>query len=174
MSILGLACGAYLETGRSRFLPMAGIVFSIVAGLMTFFIIWNVFDESTPFIKSTATATLLALSCSHLSLLSLARLDRRFAWSRIAAFVCVWLLSAILLFLMWFEPEATGDTVSRIIGVLAILIATVTVITPVFHKLSVNESDIVKIDAEIAQLKARIKELELKRSKCEANSQQAD
>jgi len=66
-SILGLACGAYFESGRWRALPLAGIVLAIAAAVMTFFIIWDVADDSEIFLKSTATVTLLALSCSHLS-----------------------------------------------------------------------------------------------------------
>ncbi|MEQ1644890.1 MAG: hypothetical protein ABL959_15685, partial [Pyrinomonadaceae bacterium] len=132
--------------------------------LMTFLIIWNVMDESEIFIKCTATVTLLALSCAHLSLLSLARLDRRFAWTRVAAFVFIAALDAILLFLMWVEPEGTSDIVSRTIGILSILIASVTVITPVFHKLSGSESKITEIDAEIVALRAKLAELEARRA----------
>jgi len=163
MSILGLASGAFLESGRGRTLPLAGIVFSILAGVMTFFIIWDVLDESENYIKLTGTVTLLALSCSHLSLLSLARLDQRFAWSLIAAYVCVWSLTAILLFLMWFEPAGDSDIVFRLIGILSILIAALTVMTPVFHKLSTSGDGIAEIDAEIAKLKLRIEELEKKK-----------
>ena len=163
-SILGLACGAYFESGRWRALPLAGIVLAIAAAVMTFFIIWDVADDSEIFLKSTATVTLLALSCSHLSLLSLARLDKRFAWSRIAAFFLVWLLSAILLLLMWFEPEATGDLTARVIGVLSILIGAVTVMTPVFHKLSAKEDGVAAIDSEIEELRRRIDELEKKKA----------
>jgi hypothetical protein len=159
-SILGLACGAYLETGRGKTMPIAGIVFSIAAATMTFLIIWKVFDRWEDFIKATGTATLFALCCSHLSLLSLARLDKRFAWSRIAAFVCVWLLAAILLYLMWWEPEGDSDLVFRVIGILSILIAAVTVITPVFHKLSAGEDEAAEIDVEIEKLKMRIVKLE--------------
>ncbi len=159
-SILGLACGAYFELGRNKILPIAGISLAIAAALMTFLIIWNVMDESEVFIKCTATVTLLALSCAHLSLLSLARLDRRFAWSRVAAFVFIAALDAILLFLMWVEPEGTSDIVSRTIGILSILIASVTVITPVFHKLSVSDNRVAEIDAEIERLRERIAELE--------------
>ena len=101
-SILGLACGAYLESGRGRVLPIAGIASSILAAIMTLLIVWNVSDHSESFMRSTATVTLLALSCSHLSLLSLAQLDSRFAWSRTFAFVCVGLLSVILVYLIWF------------------------------------------------------------------------
>lgn len=109
-SILGLASGAYFELGRRRMMPLAGIVLSVVAALMTFLIIWNVADESETFIKATATVTLLALSCSHLSLLSLATLDPRFRWTRVLAFVTVWTLSGILLWLMWFEPEGRATS----------------------------------------------------------------
>jgi hypothetical protein len=164
-SILGLACGAYLETGRGKTMPIAGIVFSIAAAVMTFLIIWNVFDRWEDFIKATGTATLLALCCSHLSLLSLARLDKRFAWSRIAAFVCVWLLAAILLYLMWWEPEGDSDLVFRVIGILSILIAAVTVVTPVFHKLSAGDDEAEEIEAEIEKLKAKIEELEVRKAK---------
>ena len=163
-SILGLACGAYLESGRGRLLPLAGITFSVASAVMTFLIIWNVSDESQSIIRSTATVTLLALSCSHLSLLSLARLDRRFAWSRILVFVCVGLLSAILLYLIWTEPDAPDDLIIRIIGVLSILVAAITVMTPVFHKLSAGEGEIAGIDAEIEKLKRRITELEERRA----------
>jgi hypothetical protein len=162
-SILGLACGAYFESGRGRELPLAGVVLAVAAAMMTLLIVWNVGDKSEAFIKSTATVTLLALSCSHLSLLSLARLDKRFAWSRTAAFGLVAVLDAILLWLMWFEPEGDSEIVPRTLGVLSILIAAVTVVTPVFHKLSA-EPDVDAIDAEIATLRARIAELEAKRA----------
>lgn len=162
MSICGLACGAYLETGRSRMLPKAGISLSLAAALMSFLVIWDVFDFEG-FIKSFVTATILAIGCSHLSLLSLARLDQRFAWTRIAAWVCVWTLSAILIFIMWFEPDGGSDLVYRILGVLAILVATITVVTPVLHKLSSDETNVEKIDAEIETLKNRIEDLQLER-----------
>jgi len=162
-SILGLACGAYLETGRGRWLPLAGIIFALLAAALTLLIVWDVYDDSEVFLKTTGSVTLLALSCSLLSLLSLARLDHRFAWSRIVAFVSVTLLSGILLYVMWFEPEGDSDLVFRVIGVLSIVVASVTIITPIFHKLSSGETDVEKIDAEIAALHKRIAELESKR-----------
>ena len=163
-SILGLACGAYLESGRGRVLPIAGIASSILAAIMTLLIVWNVSDHSESFMRSTATVTLLALSCSHLSLLSLARLDKRFVWSRIFAFACVALLSTILVYLIWVEPDPSSDLIIRIIGVLSILVAAITVITPVFHKLSMTDSPTAEIDVEIERLKGRISELEQKKS----------
>lgn len=163
-SILGLACGASLESGRGRVLPVAGMALSIVAAVMTLLIIWNVYDRSETFIKATGTATLLALSCSHLSLLSLARLDRRFAWAKPLALASVWSLSVLLLYLMWTEPESPSDLMFRVIGILSILVAAVTVMTPVFHKLSAGDDEAAEIDAEIDKLKAQITELEERKS----------
>ncbi len=174
MSILGMACGAYLESGRGRLLPFLGIGLSIVSALMIFLIIWDLLDDSELFIKSTISASLLATSCSHLSLISLARLDKRFIWSRITAFVCVWTLAAILLYILWFEPDSTSDLVLRIIGILSILIAAITIMTPVFHKLSVGNAGTAAIDAEIEKLKARIEELEAEKARLATNGQPAE
>lgn len=163
-SILGLACGAYFESGRGHALPLAGIVLSVVAAAFTILLVWDVGNGSTVFIKTTATITLLAISCAHLSLLSLARLDNRFAWSRLAAFVFIAALDAILLWLLWFEPEGSSDIVARTIGILSILIAAVTVVTPVFHKLSASDDEAAELDAEIEALRTKLAELESRRA----------
>ncbi|MBK9164049.1 MAG: hypothetical protein IPM21_09060 [Acidobacteria bacterium] len=163
-SILGLACGACYEAGRGRKLPLAGIVLSVVSALALFLIIWNVLDDNETYIKTTMTLVIGAIVASHLSLLRLARLDRRFAWSYPFAAACDLLHAAIILYLMWFEPEGESDLVFRTIGVLSILIAAVTVITPVFHRLSAGETDIEKIDVEINELKLKIEELEKRKS----------
>ena len=173
-SIFGLACGAYVETGRGKYLPMAGIVLSIVAALMSFLIIWDALDDSEIFIKSFLTSTMLAAACSHISLLSLARLDRRFSWTRLAAVVCVVLLCTILLYILWFEPAGESDVIYRVLGVLAILLASVTVVTPVLHKLSSTNADADEIDAldkEIADLQERLKKLQEQRERVAAGSE---
>ncbi|HUR97278.1 MAG TPA: hypothetical protein VMZ26_04340 [Pyrinomonadaceae bacterium] len=159
-SIFGLACGAFLESGRGKYLPLAGIAFSIVSALMCFLVIWNVFDDSEIFIKSFLTTTLLAAGCSHLCLLSLAQLDQKFAWTRIAAAVCIALIIAIFLYILWLEPIGGSDLIYRTLGVLGILLASITVVTPLLHKLSHRGPDADKIDTEIERLRARIQELE--------------
>lgn len=159
-SIFGLACGAYLETGRGRYIPITGIVLSIASALMCFLIIWDVLDDSEAFVKAYVTSTILAAGCAHMSLLSLARLDRKFSWTRIAAAASLALLSVILLYIIWFEPDGGSDLIYRVLGVLGILLASITVVTPVLHKLSSKALDNEKIDAEIARLRERIVELE--------------
>ena len=169
VSVLGLACGAYIEVRGGKYVPLAGIALSVIAGLMSFFIIWNVLDDEEVFIKTFLTATLLAAACSHVSLLSLARLDRRFSWTRITAVICIVLLCAILLFILWFEPMGESDLIYRILGVLGILLASITVITPVLHRLSsAEETDAIgALDREIEELKARLATLEDERSRLE-------
>ncbi len=168
-SILGLACGAAIEAGKARLLPAIGIAAAVLSALALFFIIWNVLDDSQTFIKSTMTAVVIAAVCAHLSLLSLARLDARFNWTWTAAFVIDWIIAAILLYLMWFE-HGDNQLVFRTLAVLAILTAALTIITPVFHKLSRPDDPRAEIDAEIARLQERIDELERKKADLVENS----
>lgn len=172
-SIGGLACGAYYETGRGRILPLAGVVLAITAAILTFFIIWNVGDESETFLKITGNVTLLALACAHLSLLFLARLDRRFILTRTVAQVCVWALTALFMYIIWAEPVGDSDILYRVMGVLGIVLAAVTVVTPVLHKLSSSASDVKKIDAEIDKLRSQIEELERQKAAAAQSSVEA-
>ena len=160
-SILGLACGAYYETGRGRVLPMAGIALSVIAALMTLLIIWDVLDDSKTFIKSSVTVLIAAVAASHLSLLMIARLDRRFSWSRVAAIVLISALAGLLVFLVWADPDNNQEQIARALGVLSILVGAVTIVTPIFHKLSdEGRRSPDKITREIEELKRRLEELE--------------
>ncbi len=165
-SILGLACGAYYDSKNARGLPGAGIAFSLIAAVLGIYMIWAGDDGISAIWKSAGTASLLATSCALLCLVSLANLDKRFIWSRHLIYVAVTILSAILLYILWFEPESSSDFVGRLIGVLSIIIAALTVVTPVFHKLSRNESatEIETIDAEIAELRTKLEQLEARRA----------
>lgn len=162
-SILGLACGAYLETKRGDVLPVSGIVMAIASAGLWIIFTWLPVGNEKLFVKIALTTTLLAAVCSHISLLSIARLDRRFQWSLYAAHFADWSLTAILLTIIWADFESSSGIVERTIGVLSIVIAALTVITPVLHKLSHQTANAAEIDAEIARLQARISELERRR-----------
>jgi hypothetical protein len=163
-SIFGLACGASLESGRGKYLPTAGIVLSIVSAVICFSIIWNIGDGNEIFVKIFVTGTILAAACSHLSLLSLARLDRRFSWTRPAALICAALLVVILLYIIWFEPYGESDLIYRVLAVLGILLASMTVLTPILHRLSAGDPSVDVIDKEIERLRRRLSELEAERA----------
>jgi hypothetical protein len=163
-SILGLACGACLEAAKGRIIPMAGIVFAVISAVLWMVMIWNQFrPENGAFAHSVMSATLLAASCSLISLLSLATLDRRFMWPRWVAHAAVWSLTALILWIIWSRIDPSDSWIARLMGVLSIIIAAVTVVTPVFHYLSSSERSVEAIDVEIAKLKAKIEELERQR-----------
>lgn len=160
-SILGLACGACLEAGKGRVIPMAGIVFAVISAVLWMFMIWSEFrPDNHNFANSVMSATLLAASCSLVSLLSLATLDSRFMWSRILAHAAVWSLTALILWIIWSHIDPSDSWIARTMGVLSIIIAAVTVVTPVFYYLSSSEKGVEGIDAEIERLKERLVELE--------------
>lgn len=164
-SILGLANGAYLETGRGRALPVTGIVFSVISAVLWIFLVWEGTPETAFFARLLLSINLFAAACSHLSLLSIARLDRRFRWSHYAAHLLVWTLTAVLLYSIWQNFENMTDIVTRAVGVLSIAVAALTIVTPVFHRLSRPETlKVADIDAEIARLRAQIEQLEMQKA----------
>lgn len=162
-SILGLACGACLEAGRGRLLPVTGIVFAVISAVLWIIVVWANTRDSKYFANLVMTATLVAASCSHIALLSLATLDRRFLWSHWAAHLSVWSLTAIILWIIWWNIDPSDSWIARTMGVLSIIIGSLTVVTPVFHKLSSSGSGTDAIDVEIERLRARIEELETKK-----------
>jgi hypothetical protein len=163
-SILGLACGAYLESGRGRILPFCGIGFALVSAVMWLYLVWHDTVHDDLFVKLLLSSTVLAAGSSLLSLISLARLDRRFFWFPYSAHAAVWLLTAYLVYLIWFPDSIDENITPRIIGVLSIVVAAITLVTPILHKLSSGEPETESIDAEIGKLKARIAELEVKKA----------
>jgi hypothetical protein len=171
-SILGLACGAFLETGRGKILPVAGIGLAVLAAMLWTVFIWGNVGNERFILQITFSATILAASCSHLSLLSIARLDRKFRWSLPAAHFSVWSLAAILIWIVWANLKGDSELVTRIIGVLSIVVAALTITMPIFHWLSNNAPNTEKIDAEIERLKQRIEEL--KKQKAEFSDDQPE
>jgi hypothetical protein len=164
-SILGLACGAYLETKRGKLLPSFGIGFSVLSAVFGLIVIWNNFSIDNEFFsKIIVSSIIFAVACSHLSLISIPKLDEKFQWSKIVLTFCVWLLVGILLFIIWIQPQSESDLVIRIIAVLAIIITALTIVTPIFYKLSRTLPETEEIDAEIERLKTRIAELEQRKS----------
>lgn len=171
-SILGLACGVFLETGRGKSLPVAGIASAIVAALIWIALIWEILPDNFYPVRAALTATVLAVSSSHLSLISVARLDDRFRWAVYLLHGAVWLLAAILVWIIWFDIDEQSNTLPKAIGVLSILIAALTIVIPVFHRLSDRTAGggVEEIDREIARLKERIAELEKRKNTSSTNT----
>lgn len=164
-SILGLACGPAYESGRGRPVALAGVVLAVLAGCSWLFIIWSESQLSEPVVKSIMTVTVLAIVAAHISLVLLARLKRKFLWALYSLYLSVAALAGLILSLIWFTEAFESDLTFRMLGVLSILVAALTILLPVLHKLSDAETDPQKIDAEIDRLQARIAALEARKQK---------
>ena len=135
-----------------------------------FWLIWASNSwASDAIIKALAATSLFALSFAQLSLLSMARLSSRFRWSIVLAYIVILALASLISAIIVFELYGDSGFIGRLIGVLAVIDASMTVMIPIFHRLSRDEfgditvSSIDKIDAEIAGLKSRISHLERQR-----------
>jgi ssDNA-binding Zn-finger/Zn-ribbon topoisomerase 1 len=132
-SIGALACGAAGEAGRYKALSTIGIALAIFAAVLLILGIW--FEpHGEQFWKFTASTSVVAAATAHACLLSLAKLARRFAWSRSLAVVTIYLLATFIILSIYFEP--TSDFGLRLIGTTSIIVAAITIITPIFHRLS--------------------------------------
>ena len=90
--------------------------------------------ESEHFWKFTASVGVLAAATAHTCLLSLAKLARRFAWASLTTFIAIYLLAVLIVASIYIEPE--GDLGFRLIGSTSIIVAALTIMTPIFHRLS--------------------------------------
>lgn len=169
-SLLGLACGAFLESPRSaekplKIIPIAGIILAFVASINVLIMIWVQIDNVW---KVAAVSGIFAFSLAQLSLLSLANLSVRFEWVTMAAYLVILSLAAINSILIIVEPSSESNFVMRLIGVLAVIDASITVVIPILHRLSRTDfadrrTEIGKINTEIERLKDELNRLEAQR-----------
>lgn len=169
-SLLGLACGAFWESPRAsetglKIIPIAGIILAFIAAITVMVMIWGQIDKVW---KIGAISAIFAFSLAQLSLLSLANLSEKFKGVLTIAYLVILSLAAINSLLIIFEPSSDSNFMMRLIGVLAIVDAALTVMIPILHRLSRGdfaESKITlgKIDAEISKLKDELNRLEKQR-----------
>jgi hypothetical protein len=111
------------------------------------------------------------VALSHLSILTLARLSRTYEWAMLAAYGLVLGVAFLLTGMIWGELDSAFYF--RTLGVLAILDGAVTILIPIFHRLSKADLgpkvrfSLAEIDREIAQLEDRLRELKAKRQAAE-------
>ena len=77
---------------------------------------------------------MLAIATAQACLLSLAVLAPRFAWTRIVAFLAIAFLASLIIFVIY--GDVSGDAIFKAIGATAILVAALTIMMPIFHRLS--------------------------------------
>lgn len=132
-SICALASGALWENKNTRALPLIGVLLAILAALLLISGIWiKPIDED--FWKFTLTVSVLAAATAQASLVSLARLAPRFVWARVLALAAIFFLAALIIFVIYFEPR--GEGIFKTMGATAIVVASLTIMMPIFHRLS--------------------------------------
>lgn len=132
-SIGALAAGALWEGRGQKELPLLGIALAVVAALLIISGIW-IEPHSEQYWKFTASTGVLAAATTHACLLSLAKLAPRFAWARLVTLTAVYTLAVLIVMTIYFEPS--GDFGFRLIGTISIVVAALTIMTPIFHRLS--------------------------------------
>ena len=132
-SIGALASGALWEARGRKDLPIVGIGLSLLAALLLITGIW-LEPLSNGYWKFTASTSVLAAATTHACLLSLAKLSRRFGWARPTNLIAVYTLAFFVIVTIY--SESGNDLGFRLIGTASIVVAALTIMTPIFHRLS--------------------------------------
>ena len=169
-SVCGLACGGCLARG-DRVMPVAGIALALISGGLAMAGLW-IEIHSDIYWKLCAVTTSFAVACAHLSMLLMARLHGGYRWAHVFCYQLILGLAglvAIGIVVELFDHEAYW----RLVGVLSVAVAALTLVTPVFHFLSrdlaieAHESGdpLLRVEEQIAYHKKQLLALQAERSK---------
>jgi hypothetical protein len=168
-SICGLACdAARVRLGRNLF-SMAGLTVTVAAALMILIGMWGDI-KSEVYWKTTICTSIFAVATTHVCLLSIARLARRFRWVLAIAYQIIFGLAALIAVMI--VMELNSERMFRILAAMSILDAGISLTIPILHRISrtdptsppaptlLDEKNLAALEAEIAQLQQRIGQLE--------------
>jgi hypothetical protein len=170
-SVLGMACAA--ASGRSgSLLPLVGVALAAIGAGLLIFGIW-VGDLGDYYWRSTASVCIFAAAAAWASVVSLARLTPGHRWSQWLAGATAFVFAAMLVGIIFGEPS--DDAIVRALAVVGILTAAFGLLVPVFHFLDrhafatpaaepMQPDSLEAIDAELADLRHRMAELEARRA----------
>lgn len=144
-SICALAAGALWEGRNTRTLPGIAVVLAVLAALLIITGIWTrISDEE--YWRVCATIGVLAFAAAQACLISLARLAPRFAWARTVTLLAIVVLSVQIIFVI--HVDVRGEGIFKAIGTTAIIVAALTIMMPIFHRLSRADIIIGEIDSD--------------------------
>lgn len=132
-SVCALAAGALWESRGARILPRIAVVLAVLATLLIIFGLWARINEEE-FWKFNRTVGVLAIASAQACLISLAKLAPRFVWTRTIALIALIFLAAQIIFIIY--GDVWGENIFKSVGATAILVAALTIMMPVFHRLS--------------------------------------
>ena len=132
-SICALAAGALWENRRERTFPVITVALAILAAAVIIIGIWGKISTIS-YWKFSATVGVLAIAFAQACLVSLARLASRFASTRIIALIAIFFLATLIIIAICTEVSSEGFF--KTMGATAILVAALTIMMPIFHRLS--------------------------------------
>ncbi len=179
-SVCGLACDLARSSRRSNVIPLVGLTLTLAAAVMILIGIWPDIDAEA-YWKTTGCIVAFAVAAVQVSLLSMARLARKFAWVYFLACQVSFATAAVVSVMIAGEIEARGGM--QLLAALSIACAALSLIVPILHRLSkmdepgehlaspLGEGNLIAIDDEIDRLMQRIRHLEKIRAElCNAPS----
>lgn len=168
-SLCGLAC----ELSKLPFgwngLPRAGLVLTCLAAAVLLLGMWTD-NESEEFWKTAIIICIFAVATVHVCLLSIARLVGRFRWITFIGTQLIYGLAVMLAVAIVGEIDSEG--IWRFIAALSIVVAAITLVIPILHRigrmdgnreailLPTDQRNVASIDAEIAHLQEQIDKLQ--------------
>ncbi|WP_442510019.1 hypothetical protein SH528x_001623 [Novipirellula sp. SH528] len=168
-SLCGLACDMTRTPSGRNLLPASGLILTGIAAALLLLGIWTT-NDSEVYWKTTSCLSILAVTAVHVCLLSIAKLASRFRWVFFIGSQVIFGYSLLLCGVILGEIDTSG--VWRLIAALSIVVAAISIVIPILHRISklerqgdavlgpVEQRNIATIDEEIERLKARIIELE--------------
>jgi hypothetical protein len=173
-SLCGLACDLSKTPFGSNLLPKSGLVLTAIAAALLLLGIWSDID-SEAYWKSVISVSIFAVATVHVCLLSIAKLIGRFQWVYFIGCQIIYGLATLLtILILW---EVNSDAMWRFVAALAIVVAALTLVIPILHRIGkmegkrdellmpVDARNVASIDEEIARLGDRITQLERLRIK---------
>ena len=173
-SILGLACDLSKVPVGKNVLPNLGLALTGVSAVMLLIGMWAEVEEVW-FWKTAIASSIFAVATIHVCLLSIAKLVSRFRWVFFVASQAVFGFATLLAVIILAELESEG--LWRFVAVASIVVAALTLVIPILHRIGRMESkstdllmpldqrNLASIDTEIASLQKQIAKLEKVRAK---------
>ncbi len=123
-----------------RYVPEAGAIASVIGFGLLIYGIWTDFDGGN-IARVASNALVFSCGVGYIGLLSRSRLLPRYQ----PVLRSAWLLAAVLIVMIttmiWAPDAAENSAVQRILGVVIVLLAAVTLSVPVLHRASRDELD---------------------------------
>ncbi len=133
-SLAGLCNAALYEKGKAKSFAMAGIIITIVSFVVTLILIWSERGLPNGFEKILYVSWVLSVASAHVSLLLLIdSVDGKVNIARMMTFFFI-VAICVYIFLYIYEVIKFTDFNVRLFGVIVILDALGTIVTPILHK----------------------------------------